>query len=474
MTTLCGSGPSPDSRRSLQRAWSGPQRWELAEREWTVANTTRREKLDLVVGHRAARIKEASEEKAPKPDGEPLAKKHSRAQAFRAKVKEEDRAHYQEKSQILAQLCEARCDPPSWRLPACLPACWRLGRTGCTANMTEQKINVELTSRIGPDGLVHHVVSSMAGPPPKKQRNSDGREPEPRGPSDPPSEISSATWRARKKQLVKEAEALQEAGDISQMDLTLIRQIVPSDPETVLRRYWASRDAAKRTSTGIAQLLGRQAGRSLPTGPLAGGSRGGSQAAGRSQAAEARNMTEQKINVELTLHIDPDGRVHHVVSSMAGPPPKKPRNSGDGREPELYTWSQRVPPAPSDINSATWRARKKQLVKEAEALQEAGDISQMDLTLIRQIVPSDPETVLRRYWASRDAAKRTSTGIAQLLDSVRRTAPATVAVNWCGGGGGGARALATGGRGEQQHGGDAVAGGQHGVAAATTQVVVRL
>jgi hypothetical protein len=198
--------------------------WELAEREWTVANTTRREKLDLVVGHRAARIKEASEEKAPKPDGEPLAKKHSRAQAFRAKVKEEDRAHYQEKSQILAQLCEARCDPPSWRLPACLPACWRLGRTGCTANMTEQKINVELTSRIGPDGLVHHVVSSMAGPPPKKQRNSDGREPEPRGPSDPPSEISSATWRARKKQLVKEAEALQEAGDISQMDLTLIRQ----------------------------------------------------------------------------------------------------------------------------------------------------------------------------------------------------------------------------------------------------------
>jgi|EP01046_Picozoa_sp_COSAG06_P010260 hypothetical protein len=127
--------------------------WELAEREWTVANTTRREKLDLVVGHRAARIKEASEEKAPKPDGEPLAnellsgaslialekehvsrvlqkrakkqafeaaqselfaarhnetvqsahKKHSRAQAFRAKVKEEERAHYQEKSQILAQ-----------------------------------------------------------------------------------------------------------------------------------------------------------------------------------------------------------------------------------------------------------------------------------------------------------------------------------------------------------------------------------
>ena len=309
MTTLCGSGPSPDSRRSLQRAWSGPQRWELAEREWTVANTTRREKLDLVVGHRAARIKEASEEKAPKPDGEPLAKKHSRAQAFRAKVKEEDRAHYQEKSQILAQLCEARCDPPSWRLPACLPACWRLGRTGCTANMTEEKINVELTSRIGPDGLVHHVVSSMAGPPPKKQRNSDGREPEPRGPSDPPSEISSATWRARKKQLVKEAEALQEAGDISQMDLTLIRQIVPSDPSSLLRRYWASRDAAKRTSTGIAQLL----------------------------------------------------------------------------------------------------------------------------------------------------------------DSVRRTAPATVAVNWCGGGGGGARALATGGRGEQQHGGDAVAGGQHGVAAATAE-----
>ena len=153
MTTLCGSGPSPDSRRSLQRAWSGPQRWELAEREWTVANTTRREKLDLVVGHRAARIKEASEEKAPKPDGEPLAnellsgaslialekehvsrvlqkrakkqafeaaqselfaarhnetvqsahKKHSRAQAFRAKVKEEERAHYQEKSQVLAQ-----------------------------------------------------------------------------------------------------------------------------------------------------------------------------------------------------------------------------------------------------------------------------------------------------------------------------------------------------------------------------------
>ena len=127
--------------------------WELAEREWTVANTTRREKLDLVVGHRAARIKEASEEKAPKPDGEPLAnellsgaslialekehvsrvlqkrakkqafeaaqselfaarhnetvqsahKKHSRAQAFRAKVKEEERAHYQEKSQVLAQ-----------------------------------------------------------------------------------------------------------------------------------------------------------------------------------------------------------------------------------------------------------------------------------------------------------------------------------------------------------------------------------
>lgn len=103
MTTLCGSGPSPDSRRSLQPAWSGPQRWELAEREWTVANTTRREKLDLVVGHHAARIKEASEEKAPKPDGEPLAKKHSRAQAFRAKVKEEERAHYQEKSQILAQ-----------------------------------------------------------------------------------------------------------------------------------------------------------------------------------------------------------------------------------------------------------------------------------------------------------------------------------------------------------------------------------
>ena len=127
--------------------------WELAEREWTVANTTRRENLDLVVGHRAARIKEASEEKAPKPDGEPLAnellsgaslialekehvsrvlqkrakkqafeaaqselfaarhnetvqsahKKHSRAQAFRAKVKEEERAHYQEKSQVLAQ-----------------------------------------------------------------------------------------------------------------------------------------------------------------------------------------------------------------------------------------------------------------------------------------------------------------------------------------------------------------------------------
>ena len=141
------------------------------------------------------------------------------------------------------------------------------------------------------------------------------------------------------------------------------------------------------------------------------------------------NMTEQKINVELTFRIDPDGRLHDVVSSMAGPPPKKPRDSGDGREPErVHPHQEAHGGAPSDIdlpNPGTWRARKKQLVKEAEALFAAGAITQTDLTHIVGILPSTPGSLLRRYWAPRDAAKRASTGIVDLLGSVRRTAPAT-------------------------------------------------
>ncbi len=127
--------------------------WELAEREWGAVDATRREKLDLIVAHRAARIKEAREETAPKPDGEPPAnellsgaslialekehvakvlqkrakkqafeaaqaeffaarhnetvktahEKHSRAQAFRAKVKAEEEAHFEQKRQEFAR-----------------------------------------------------------------------------------------------------------------------------------------------------------------------------------------------------------------------------------------------------------------------------------------------------------------------------------------------------------------------------------
>lgn len=127
--------------------------WELAEREWGAADATRREKLDLVVGHREARIKAAREETAPKPDSGPPAnellsgaslialekehvakvlqkrakkqafeaaqaeffaarhnetvktahEKHSRAQAFRAQVKANEEAHFDQKRQTFAR-----------------------------------------------------------------------------------------------------------------------------------------------------------------------------------------------------------------------------------------------------------------------------------------------------------------------------------------------------------------------------------